>query len=240
MEVTLKSKAYLKRILSHKISLLPDVPKQNLSFLTKVIPDFIFQHITKMGLQELKDFFHEKLVHFSKNDINDICFNMYNTINEPQTMDIRSSGMKPAYNSKLWNHELVPCFSGKITKLMWSAGWPHPNESADAVFAYNNIVGLTQNQSIVGTGSKLITEGMLYKIIESPVYILLQNDIGAMVEMCKNRNTMRTNWGWEESDRGSPSPTLSVIKENLKANKRDSTQPPMYQHSIKSPQPQNK
>lgn len=33
-----------------------------------------------------------------------------------------------------------------------------------------------------------ITEGMLYKIIESPIHLLLKDDIGSMIEMWKHHN----------------------------------------------------
>jgi hypothetical protein len=98
MEATLKSKEYLQRLLEpgsknflgdseQKVSLSGYESAgiridQNFSFLSKVIPAFVYKHFGKLGFEEMKTFYYKHVLKYSMSDINEISFSMYNSIND--------------------------------------------------------------------------------------------------------------------------------------------------------------
>jgi hypothetical protein len=104
MEATLKSKEYLQRLIepsSNKLFLDPDPTssiadyelegvkiEQNFSFLSKVIPAFIYKHFSRFGLDEMKTFYYNYVLKYSVDDIKEISYSMYNSINDPNKIDI--------------------------------------------------------------------------------------------------------------------------------------------------------
>ena len=121
---------------------------QDLSFLSTVIPQFIFTYFAKIGVAELNKFFFEQIIKLSLKEIKEIWFGMYSWIRDPQKQ------------------------KRKYTK-----------EGMLLVKLDKPIIGKTKSNK-----QNYITEGMLYKIIESPIWLLIKDDIGSMIEMCRNRN----------------------------------------------------
>jgi hypothetical protein len=87
MEATLKSDQYLQRLLSESKHLFTGgigikqqetyqlrgiKVKQDFSFLTKIIPEFVYKQYSRIGLNEMKSLFYDKVLNYTVDEIKEI------------------------------------------------------------------------------------------------------------------------------------------------------------------------
>ena len=188
MEATLSTNDYIERLLGmdKKVYVLHEQEhmdkvfsvKQDLSFLAKVIPAFVYRHYSKFGLEEMQDLLYNRLLKMSEKDLLELAFSMYGCVKDPE-------------NSRKTDE-------------------------------FTSLEHIAMNDSICDKINlkrpKPITEGMLYKLIESPVYLLLQNDLSKMTEYLKRGSTINyDNINEVDSDGSSPA-SITMIRQQMMAN----------------------
>ena len=156
--------------------------RQNISFIAKVIPAFVYRFYSKFGLEEMQDLLQEKIMSFTITQLKELAFIMYSCVNDPE----------------------------KQTNLQ----------------NFSDLGNVKFDQGVCDKvnlrHSKPITEGMLYKLIESPVYLLLQNDISTMVKYLKGGDEYNI---LDQVDSEASSPTMSLIREQMMANTKQASIP---------------
>lgn len=86
MEATLNADDYIQRLVSKEVQADQTDEeahmdkvfkiKQNISFLAKVIPAFVYKHYAKFGIEEMQDLLYNRLLKMTVQELKDLAFSM--------------------------------------------------------------------------------------------------------------------------------------------------------------------